>query len=181
MYAGIQYNDNINETGSWKDDYTIYVEQEILFHMAGYNGVLYQQLFQDFMGLVEEINRKAHKQLIKIKYFDSVRFEIESYFNNAERIVDGKETLDCSKIAMTTIVQGCENKSDVIAKKCAFFDLMKKKQIINQIINRKIFYTVEKAPDRDNNCENLICDVRTCPVCHMPIEYEYIQFHLISE
>lgn len=129
LYAGIQYNDNINETGSWKDDYTIYVEQEILFHMAGYNGVLYQQLFQDFMGLVEEINRKAHKQLIKIKYFDSVRFEIESYFNIAERIVDGKETLDCSKIAMTTIVQGCENKSDVIAKKCAFFDLMKKKQI----------------------------------------------------
>lgn len=129
LYTGIQYNDNINETGSWKDDYTIYVEQEILFHMAGYNGVLYQQLFQDFMGLVEEINRKAQKQLIKIKFFDSVRFEIESYFNVAERIVDGKETLDCSKIAMTTIVQGCENKSDVIAKKCAFFDLMKKKQI----------------------------------------------------
>ena len=132
LYAGIQYNDNINETGSWKDDFTIYVEQEILFHLVGYNGVLYQQLFQDFFGLVEEINRKAHKQIIKIKYFDSVRIEIENYFHIAERIVDGKETLDCSKIAMTTIVQGCDNKSDVIAKKCAFFDLMKKKHITEE-------------------------------------------------
>ena len=52
LYAGIQYNDNINETGSWKDDFTIYVEQEILFHLVGYNGVLYQQLFQDVKDMI---------------------------------------------------------------------------------------------------------------------------------
>ncbi len=46
--------------------------------------------------------------------------------------------------------------------------------------NRKIFYTVEKAPDRDDKCENLICDVRICPECHMPIKYDYIQFHHIG-
>ncbi len=47
--------------------------------------------------------------------------------------------------------------------------------------NRKIFYTVDKAPDRTSECENIICDVRTCPECHMPIEYEYIQFHHIGK
>lgn len=129
LYTGIQYNDNINETGSWKDDFTIYVEQEILFDMAGYNGVLYQQLFNEFLELVEEINRKAHKHLIKIKYFDSVRLKIEKYFTSAERIVDGKEIRDPSKDAMATIVEGCENKSDVVAKKCAFFELMEKTHI----------------------------------------------------
>ena len=129
LYTGIQYNDNINETGSWNDEFTIFVEQEILFHMAGYNGELYQQLFQDFFGLVQEINQKAHKQLVKIKYFDSVKIEIDKFFNIAERIVDGKDTLDCSNIAMTTIVQGCEYKTDVIAKKVAFYELLKQKLI----------------------------------------------------
>lgn len=125
LYTGIQYNDNINEIGSWKDDFTIYVEQEILFHMAGYNGVLYQNLFQDFWNLIGEINQKARKQLIKVKYFDAVKIEIDRFFTCAERIVEGKDTLDCSNIAMSTIVQGCESKSDVVSKKCAFFDLLK--------------------------------------------------------
>lgn len=129
LYTGIQYNDNINETGSWNDEFTIFVEQEILFHMAGYNGELYKQLFQDFFGLVQEINQKAHKQLVKVKYFDSVKIEIDKFFNIAERIVDGKDTLDCSNIAMTTIVQGCEYKTDVIAKKVAFYELLKKRTI----------------------------------------------------
>lgn len=130
LYTGIQYNDNINETGSWNDDFTIYLEQEILFHLAGYNGVLYQQLFQDFFDLVREVNQKSSKHLIKLKYFDRVKIEIEKFFNTAERIVDGKDTLDCSNIAMTTIVQGCEYKTDVIAKKCAFFDMLKKNSIL---------------------------------------------------
>lgn len=129
LYTGIQYNDNINETGSWNDEFTIFVEQEILFHMAGYNGELYQLLFQDFYGLIKEINQKAHKQLIKIKYFDSVKIKIDDFFNIAEKIVDGKETLDCSNIAMTAIVQGCEYKADVIAKKCAFYELLRKNSI----------------------------------------------------
>lgn len=129
LYTGIQYNDNINEIGSWKDDFTIYVEREILFHMAGYNGVLYQNLFQDFWNLIGEINQKAHKQLIKVKYFDAVKIEIDRFFTCAERIVEGKDTLDCSNIAMSTIVQGCESKSDVVSKKCAFFDLLKNNRI----------------------------------------------------
>ena len=125
LYTGIQYNDTVNEIGSWQDDFTIFVEQEILFHLAGYNGTLYRQLFFDFFELVKEINQKAHKHLVKIKYFSPVKNEIEKFFNIAERIVDGKETLDCSNIAMTTIVQGCEHKSDVLEKKVNFFDHLK--------------------------------------------------------
>lgn len=141
LYTGIQYNDNISETGSWKNDFTIFVEQEILFHMAGYNGVLYQQLFQDFFELIKEINRKAHKQIIKVKYFDSVKNEIEKFFNIAERIVDGKDTLDCSNIAMSTIVHGCEYKTDVIEKKCVFYDILNK----NLISEEKFDHYNEKS------------------------------------
>ena len=133
LYTGIQYNDSINEIGSWKNDFTIYLEQEILFHMVGYNGELYKQLFKDFFDLVREINQKAKRQLIKIKYFDSVRIEIEKFFTIAERIIEGKETLDCSNIAMTTILQGCEHKSDIISKKCEFFDSLKNNLISEDI------------------------------------------------
>lgn len=129
LYTGIQYNDAINEVGSWKNEFTIYVEQEILFHLAGYNGTLYQQLYYDFRNLIKEINRTAGKQLIKIKYFDSVKNEIDRFFKIAERIVDGRETLNYSNVAMTDIVRGCEHKSDVVAKKASFFDLLKKEQI----------------------------------------------------
>lgn len=129
LYTGIQYNGNLNEIGSWNDDFTIFVEQEILFHMAGYNGELYQQLFCDFFALVKEINQKAKKQLIKIKYFDTVKIEIDKFFKIAERIVDGKDILIPSNTAMTTIVQGCEYKTDVISKQVAFYDLLTKNSI----------------------------------------------------
>lgn len=129
LYTGIQYNDTINEIGSWKDEFTIYAEQEILFHLAGLNGTLYQQLYSDFAELIKEVNHKAGKQLIKVKYFDSVKNEIEKFFNVAERIVDGKETLDCSNIAMASLVQGCDHKSDIVAKKVAFYKLLKDNKI----------------------------------------------------
>lgn len=132
LYTGIQYNGNLNEIGSWNDDFTIFVEQEILFHMAGYNGELYQQLFYDFFALVKEINQKANKQLIKIRYFDTVKIEIDKFFNIAERIVEGKDILIPSNTAMTTIVQGCECKTDVISKKVAFYELLKKNSIFKE-------------------------------------------------
>lgn len=45
LYSGLQYNENVNEVGSWITPLTIYVEPEILFHLAGYNGELYKKTF----------------------------------------------------------------------------------------------------------------------------------------
>ena len=129
LYTGIKYNDNINDVGSWKFPYTIYVEQEILFHLAGYNGDLFKQLFEDFYSLIKEINNKAKKQLIKIKYHTIVKNEIDKFFYNAERIIEKKMRLDYSNQAMTLIVQGCESISDVVTKKAKFFDTLKQYHI----------------------------------------------------
>ncbi|MFA0814336.1 MAG: MurT ligase domain-containing protein [Anaerofustis sp.] len=46
--------------------------------------------------------------------------------------------------------------------------------------NRKIFYGAAKAPGKTDHCENIICDVRVCPNCMMPITYDYIQYHHIG-
>lgn len=131
LYTGIKYNDNIAEIGSWNYDFTIYLEQEMLFHFIGYNGDLYKRLFDDFLDLVKEVNRKAKKDIIKLKYFPEVENNINKFFTIAQRIADGKETLDPSNTAMGIIVNGCSDGTDVITKKSQFFDCLKNHQLIN--------------------------------------------------
>ncbi|UTW62657.1 hypothetical protein KFE98_00425 [bacterium SCSIO 12741] len=124
LYTGIKYNTNLNEIGSWKNDFTIFIETEILFHLAGYNGQVYQKLSNDFFNYVNEINRR-HPNRIKLRYFSEVKDEIERFFKKAEYIVEGKDKANPRVTAMMTIVDGCDSKADVVGKKADFFSLLK--------------------------------------------------------
>lgn len=124
LYSGIKYNSNINNLGSWNTPLTIYIETEILFHFAGYNGEVYKSLFNDFFSYVKEINTKANKKLITLKYFSDVKDEIERFFKKAEYIVTGNEKVNPSNTAMKSIIDGCMSPADVIIKKTIFFDLL---------------------------------------------------------
>jgi hypothetical protein len=129
LYTGIKYNNNLNDIGSWKTDMTIYLATEILFNFAGYDGELRRDQFDDFYSYVREINRNK-PDTIKMKYFQDVKYEIESFFKMAEYITEGKEKLNPSRTAMASIVNGCSSKSDVVAKKVAFFQLLNSAGII---------------------------------------------------
>ena len=129
LYAGIQYNEKVNELGRWNSSLNIYLEQEILFHSAGYNGMLFKQLFEDFLSLVKEINSKSEKKLISLKYFPETKTNILSFFERAEEIVSGYREIDFSNEAMYNIVQGCKWKSDVTDKCAKFFTALKDKEI----------------------------------------------------
>jgi hypothetical protein len=120
LYSGIKYNTNLNEIGSWKTDLTIFIETEILFHFAGLNGEVYQNLWDDFFNYVKEINRK-HPNRIKLKYFQEVKDEIERFFKKAEYIVEGKDKANPRITAMMSIVDGCSSKADVVSKKAEFY------------------------------------------------------------
>jgi len=61
LYSGIKYNNNLNDLGTWRTELTIFIDTEILFHIAGFNGELYQNLANDFLSYVREINQKAQK------------------------------------------------------------------------------------------------------------------------
>lgn len=130
LYSGIQYNDNLNEIGSWKSTLTLYLEQDVIFHLAGYNGELYQNLFDDFYDLIQEINETSKKPIIRLKYFTDVKDNIDYFFGIAERIIDGIDRLDYSNNAMCHIVKGCASRSDVITKKAQLFNLLNEKSII---------------------------------------------------
>lgn len=134
LYTGLKYNSSLNELGSWNTELTIYVETEILFHFAGYNGQLYQILFNDLFSLIKEINqaslKKNNKRLIHLKYFTDVTNDIEGFFKKAEYIVQGKDKANPSKTAMTCILDGCLTPADVIAKKSKLYDLLKQNLIL---------------------------------------------------
>ena len=134
LYSGIKYNTNINEVGTWKSDLTIFIETEILFHFAGYNGEIYKKLWQDFFNYVKEINQK-HPKRIKLKYFNDVKCEIERFFTKAEYIVNGDDKANPKVTAMMSIINGCETKADVVAKKVDFFYSLKSVGIVEEEFN----------------------------------------------
>lgn len=130
LFSGLNYNAKTeNASKKWTDDICIYLDTEVLFHMAGYNGETYKQLFYDFYNLVTEINsdsiNKTGVKRIKLYYFEQTEDEYRNFFNIAEDIVTGKVPLVPSVTAMYSITKGCRNACDVSEKKVEFESLLK--------------------------------------------------------
>lgn len=134
LYTGLKYNSSLNDLGSWNTELTIFIETEILFHFAGYNGQLFQTLFDDFFTLIKEINlksqKKSGKRLIHLKYFPEIKDEIERFFKKAEYIISGNDKANPSKTAMTSIIDGCKSPAEIIEKKTRFYELLKTNSIL---------------------------------------------------
>lgn len=147
LYSGIKFS-NVGEIGSWKTPLTIFLDTEVLFDSFGYNGNLYKKLFEEFFELVKEINARAKKMLIRLEYFPEVKSEIDNFFENACQIIEGKVPLNPKSTAMTSIVEGCKTRSDVLSKKTEFLLSLNKKSIVE---NSDINYF-----SRDNHEFNII-------------------------
>lgn len=124
-YEGVTFSFKYKASSKWKSELVIYLDTELLFHMAGYNGLLCQKLFEDFYTLVSEINADSYKsigkKLITFRYFDYVKEELERFFEKAARIVRGKSLNTEGRIAMDTITKGCLTESDLLLKKTQFY------------------------------------------------------------
>lgn len=125
LYSGIKYNNDLNDIGTWRTELTIYIETEILFHLAGFNGELYETLVKDFFSYVTEINQKAGKRLIYLKYFREVKTEIDGFFTKAKHLVENSIPPNPKTTAMVSLVNGCKKPSDIVQKKSDFFSLLK--------------------------------------------------------
>lgn len=120
LYTGIRYSPDLSTLGSWRGDLIIFLDSEHLFNASGLNGTLYKTLFDDFNGLVNEVNRNKKGGKIELKYLEETEDEIESFFYAAEKIVERNGSFPPSKTAMINIVNGCKSKSDVLTKKAEF-------------------------------------------------------------
>ena len=148
LYSGLKYtNDsyNLNEFGNWRKELNIFLDTEIIFHLAGYNGELYKQFAEDFMKFVSEINtnnQKNKKNLINLLYFSEVKDEIDSFFAKAQHILEGRDILNPTVTAMTEIINGCSEKADLLNKKSDLYTLLNRKGI--KLYNKKIDVTSEE-------------------------------------
>jgi len=119
LYDGVRHSPDVSQDGSWRNHLVVYFDTENLFSATGLNGDLHRQLTRDFLSLAAEA-RVSGKRLITVKYFAECLDEIERFFYAAQMIVEGKTSLDPSKPAMVSIVEGCSKKSDVLERKAKF-------------------------------------------------------------
>lgn len=142
LYQGIKYTADINELGKWNTDLTIYLNTEHLFSVLGYNGILFQEILNDFLKLVNEINISSkntnQKKKIELKYFEETKTEVDNYFLTAETIHRGAKQLDPSKSAMKMILDNAKSLSEIKALRVKFDIELKQKGIILQEFNYDI-------------------------------------------
>jgi hypothetical protein len=120
LYTGLKYNPNL-QTKIWNSNLTIYLNMEILFHFAGYNGTLYKTLIDDLHSLIKEINAK--QKYIHLKYLPETKKEIESFFYSAENVIN-KGSAVIIRPAMRDIINGCKCSTDILIKKEKLFSLL---------------------------------------------------------
>lgn len=130
IYIGLTYNTEYHIIDEIDTPLYIYLDTEILFSMAGYNGTLFKTLFDEFHDLVAQINKRSHKKIIQFRYFTETRTEIENYFSVAENIVCHKQQLNPSKQAMTYIVTSCKLAYQVKEMQAEFYNKLKGHDII---------------------------------------------------
>ncbi len=119
LYMGLSYNDNINISGRWTDKLVIFLDMEILFHLVGYNGEVFQKLSLDLIELIKKANKG--KRLIHLRYFSETKRDIEKFFDKAEKMVETKSALIPGLTAMEIITDHCKEVSDVVDKKSDFY------------------------------------------------------------
>lgn len=124
LFSGLNYTSDISKL-AWQNDIILYVETEILFHLAGYNGTFFKTLASDMFQLINEMNQKSKRRVITVKYFEEVHDDIEKFFGTAEEIVKGHKHVDIGNVAMEDIIEDCKTTSDVIMKRAKFNKLLK--------------------------------------------------------
>lgn len=137
LYTGLKYNPNL-QTKIWNTNLTIYVNMEIIFHFAGYNGTLYKTLIDDLYLLIKEINAK--QKYIHLKYLPETKNEIESFFYSAENIIN-KGSTAIVRPAMRDIINGCKCSADILIKKEKLFSLLSNSGIFEE--NMEDIYKTE--------------------------------------
>lgn len=130
LYQGIGYSSSTGTVNTWRTNYTIYLDTELLFWATGYDGALFKNIFNEFIELVKEISSKASDAgSLEVKYFPETKREIDSFFSYAEIVVSGGRVSDPSKTAMQHLLTGCTTRSDVVQKKAIFYSQLRKLKI----------------------------------------------------
>lgn len=126
LYNGLCQNDDVSSQG-WKDELTIYLGTEIIFHLAGYNGTTFQQLANEFLELISAANKQ--RILIHLRYFPDTKVEIEKFFTTAETLFSNNSVIRPGETAMISILKDCKAAIDITNKYNSLFYFLEKNKI----------------------------------------------------
>ncbi|MDE8098455.1 hypothetical protein PT040_01490 [Erysipelothrix rhusiopathiae] len=146
LLVGLSYNDSASQQKKWVKKFDIYIETEVLFHLAGFNGKIFQEIAEDTFSLIEQVNKK--KKVIHLKIFDSTIEEYRNYFDMAIQILESGGQIKSDKQAMTSILENCETQVDVLDKLFNFEQMIEKLDIESQAnidVSEDIDYNLSSA------------------------------------
>ena len=126
LYNGLCQNDDVSSQG-WKDELTIYLGTEIIFHLAGYNGTTFQQLANEFLELISAANKQ--RILIHLRYFPDTKVEIEKFFTTAETLFSNNSVIRPGETTMISILKDCKAAIDITNKCNSLFYFLEKNKI----------------------------------------------------
>lgn len=127
LYEGISYGIEDINPERWNKK-TIFLDTEVLFYLAGYNGKLYKKIANDFLSLIEIINKK--NKIINLKFLESVEKQIDNLFYVAELIITKKKRYQPNDV-VKHILDCCQggSASDILGQKTEFYKYLGEKGI----------------------------------------------------
>lgn len=146
IFVGLNYQSTGNQLDGFDTDLHVYLETEILFNLAGYNGDLSKIIFDEFYEQLNLINKnskkKVKKDVIHLHYFEDTESEINEYFDQAESLIRNNRIPDPDKSAMKYIVSACRSPFQVAEMKAQFWQNVHNMNIIKD--SRNNYYDNEE-------------------------------------
>lgn len=120
LYNALSY-EGISD--GWHYKTNILLSLENIFSIVGYNSYFYNKKANEFLNIVNDINKKEN--YISLFYPPFVREDIENYFKAAEAVVEAGNLFDPTKDAMRYIYEKCSSPAEVVTLKLDFYEKLK--------------------------------------------------------
>lgn len=79
IFNALRYENTYSEQ-KWDKTLNVFLNMEIIFHLMGYNGIVFSQATQELMDLIRDINKRKPTS-IKLYYMSETKEEIIEFFN----------------------------------------------------------------------------------------------------
>ena len=146
LYFGIKASPVIDQNLNWPCDLTIFLDTEILFDLAGYNGAICQSIVEELLKLIAELNAndRNNKQRIKLRYFKQTQAVIEHFFNEAKKRKSNlsSSVLSRPSTAMNFILSNTNDVADVVSMMSDLKLELKKRNILECEGCREEFFDI---------------------------------------
>lgn len=133
LYYGIKSSPKNEMNAVWPSNLTIFLDTEILFDLAGYNGSSYQAVADELICLIKELNSRERngREKIKLRYLEQSQNVVDNFFHAAQkRKGSTSNTFVKPSAAMDYILKNAEDASDVLKMKTKLKSMLKSRGII---------------------------------------------------